>query len=132
MGVNGLRRNSGARLWAPSGPRIGDESRFYRQSNSKPDINPDPDNYKVVEAYEKNGFIVLKINYPNCTNYEGLKILVFHGITMIDLINQRKIDPHFFESKQYASPIVRFEPTVRGWEMALRFIETEIAHEKNR
>ena len=128
MGVNGYRR-SGARLNYPSGSRIGDSrdavgTASYQQSI---DPNPDPNNYKVVQAYEKGQFIVLKINYPNCTNYEGNKILVFSNVTMIDLINQRKIDPHFFESKQYASPIARFEPTERGWQMAIRFIESENA-----
>lgn len=90
--------------------------------------NPDPDNYKVVKADQGDGFVVLFINYPNCTNYEGNKILVFENCTLIDLINQRRIDPHFFESKEYKSPIARFEPTDRGWDMAIRFINNEIAH----
>ena len=36
---------------------------------------------------------------------------------------QKVIDPHFSESKKYYSPIARFEPTMRGWGMAMKFME---------
>ena len=53
---------------------------------------------------------------------KGKKILVFENITMIDLVNQKLIDPHFFPAKsKYKSPIARFEPTDRGWNMAIEF-----------
>lgn len=79
---------------------------------------PDPNDWKVVKAAEMNGFLILKLNYPNCTHYEGNKILVFQGSTLIDLVNQRMIDPHFFKDSKYKSPVARFEPTDNGWRMA--------------
>jgi hypothetical protein len=63
------------------------------------------------------------MQYPDCTNYEGNKILVFRGVTLIDLVNQRQIDPHFFKDAKVKSPIARFEPTPQGWTMAQVFVD---------
>lgn len=108
----GLNRNYASRY--PSG---------FNSWTPATNVNPDPKNYKVIKAYEKNDYLILKINYPNCTNFEGQKILVFYGVTMIDLINQHQIDPHFFESKEILSPIARFVPTEEGWNMAMTFVD---------
>jgi len=51
-----------------------------------------------------------------CTNFEGVKILVFEG----DFVLRSVIDPHF--SEDY-SPIARFKPTERGMELARKFAE---------
>lgn len=136
MGVNGYRR-SGAlprRAWYPSGPWVdGVRPPGYDSDTSttntktvkrtKSPGNPDPTNYKVVQAKEVGKHLVLKIKYPDCTNYEGEKILVFKDLQLIDLINQKVIDPHFFEDKKLKSPIARFVPTDEGWKMAVKFAE---------
>ena len=102
---------------------------LYRSSssfeNSFSSGNPNPNNFKIESAKEIYGYLILKINYPDCKNYEGNKILVFDkGVTLIDLMNQKIIDPHFSNNTKYISPIARFEPTDRGWTMAIRFAET--------
>ncbi len=84
---------------------------------------PDPNNWKVIKAEEKGGYLILQMQYPDCTNYEGNKILVFRGVTLIDLVNQRQIDPHFFKDGKVKSPIARFEPTPQGWQMAQVFVD---------
>lgn len=131
MGVN--RRSAATmRAWYPSGPIIGssNELKIYQSptitSNQSNSSNPDPNNYKIIKAHENKGYLVLKINYPDCNNYEGNKILVFENTTLIELINQKIIDPHFFQDKsnKYISPIARFIPTENGWAMALSFVET--------
>lgn len=87
-----------------------------------PDGNPDPNNWKIVKAEEHGKFLILMMQYPDCTNYEGKKILVFENVSLINLVNQKLIDPHFFPANtQYKSPIARFEPTDRGWAMAVKF-----------
>ena len=84
--------------------------------------NPDPSNWEALKAERCEGFLIVELRYPDCTNYEGKKILVFEEFTIEDLFHQRKVDPHFFQSsKKYKSPIARFEPTERGWEMAKAF-----------
>jgi len=102
----------------------------YRSSSSSFDMshpssrsnNPNPNNYLVVKAEEHNGVLILMIRYPDCNNYEGNKILVFErGVTLINIINQKVIDPHFSTNSNYHSPIARFEPTDRGWNWAISF-----------
>jgi hypothetical protein len=65
--------------------------------------------------------LILEIEYPDCTNYEGRKLLVFENVTVNDLIKQRSIDPHFSENKKYISPIARFRPNEEGWKDAVSF-----------
>ncbi len=91
--------------------------------NKNLDGNPDPNNWKFVKVEEHGKYLILMMEYPDCSNYEGKKILVFENITLIQLVNQKLIDPHFFPAtSNYKSPIARFEPTERGWQMAKTFI----------
>ena len=61
---------------------------------------------------------MVRINYPDCHNYEGNKILVFLDTTREELEKQKAIDPHFSDNPDFISPVARFEPTVRGLVMA--------------
>ena len=121
MGVN--RSSSPRRAWYPSGPRL-DGSSSSSYSAPAPDINPNPSNYKILLAEERGKFLIIKLQYPNCTNFEGNKILVYKGVKLIDLVNQKLIDPHFFENKKYVSPIARFIPTEEGLRMAQIFVQS--------
>lgn len=139
MGI-GKRRSGPAipgvgvtRAYAPSGPWVdafGNPARSPNASYTPPiavakikDGNPDPSNWKILKAQEHGKFLILMMEYPDCTNYEGKKILVFEDVTMIDLVNQKMIDPHFFpKNPKFKSPIARFEPTDRGWKMAEKFV----------
>ena len=80
--------------------------------------NPDPNNYKIIRAYEYNNKLIVEIKYLDCTNYEGNKILYYEDCTLVKLLKQKSIDPHFSENKKFHSPTARFEPTERGWCMA--------------
>lgn len=86
--------------------------------------NPNPNNYKIIMSASNKKFLVVLINYPDCTNYEGNKILLYKGITLSALKAQRKIDPHFSDNANYASPIARFEPTKYGWDCAIKLMES--------
>lgn len=85
--------------------------------------NPDPSNWRLVKHFEFGRFLVVHLNYPDCTNYEGNKILVFSDLTLTELVNQKLVDPHFFPNGKYRSPVARFEPTERGWKMAQHFVK---------
>jgi hypothetical protein len=110
--------------------RIGSSSRYnqpakmsyskYESYSPPPKLpNPDPNNYKLIEVKEINNFLVVKIKYIDCTNYEGTKILVYKDVKLIQLINQKLIDPHFCDDKKWISPVARFVPTKEGWDMAI-------------
>lgn len=87
-----------------------------------PNPNPDPSNWMILESRQIKDMLIVRIKYPNCTNYEGTKILVYEGVTIDQLKQQRAIDPHFSENEQFHSPVARFEPTARGWRMANAFV----------
>lgn len=97
-----------------------------RSTQAAPKLpNPDPYNFVVQEAEQIGSYLVVKVQYPDCTNYEGVKILVYAETTALDLLKQRFLDPHFFEAHKTAasarSPVARFVPTPTGWHMATRF-----------
>ena len=104
---------------SPAAPKINE------YDNIEPDCsttfpNPDPSNYIVKRYKALDGHLLIEINYPDCTNYEGNKILLYKNTTLIDLINQKHLDPHFSENKSFRSPIARFEPTPSGWKMGFK------------
>ena len=76
--------------------------------------NPDPARFKILRSETFGNFTVVKIKYPDCTNFEGDKILLFNEC--IEVIESwRSIDPHFFADSRLVS---RFIPTDIGWQMA--------------
>jgi hypothetical protein len=80
--------------------------------------NPVPDRYRITYQEQIGDYLIVKVEYPDCTNYEGLKIMLYKT-TWENLSRQESIDPHFCED--CLSPIARFEPTERGLTMA-RFL----------
>jgi hypothetical protein len=61
--------------------------------------NPNPNRYSIIESIERNNFLLIKINYIDCSNYEGNKILLYKGVDLTSLLSQGSIDPHFSENK---------------------------------
>src|ERR1017187_7776268 len=87
---------------------------FRTQKQIQKNINPDPFNFKILETAQIGQYLAVRINYPNCTNYEGNKILVYDGMEVDELKKMKGIDPHFSGSKEWKGPIARFEPTIQG------------------
>jgi len=83
--------------------------------------NPNPDHFEIKKIKQINRFVVMLVQFPDCFNYEGNKILVFEGIPINKLQILRSLDPHFCDSTTHPSPVARFEPTERGWSYALSF-----------
>ena len=90
------------------------DKRVIIEASNKSLPNPNPKNYKIVKSEQIGEYLVLKIKYLDCVNYEGVKILVFKT-TLKKLLNQKYIDPHFCDNKKFISPIARFEPTTFNW-----------------
>ncbi len=92
----------------------------------KSESSPDPTKFKLVNMKYVGAYMILKIQYEDANNYEGLKILVFKDIKYNELLvkNKNTIDPHFAENKEFVSPIARFEPTTEGWENAIKFCKS--------
>ncbi len=102
--------------------RLFSTSSFDESAYKRPNpIEPRADNYKVNQHLELGKFLILDLTYPNCTNYEGRKILVFKASYEDVVIKQKLIDPHFSNNKNYISPVARFDPK-HGWSLAIFFV----------
>lgn len=91
MGISFLGRNSDAKY-----PRA-----YNEVPADIPPGNPDPANYKIIETLTFGNILIVEIQYPDCRNYEGRKILVFEGVSAQALRRQKLIDPHFSKNSQY-------------------------------
>lgn len=83
-------------------------------NTKKSDSEPDYDQHTVLKEASVGRYYLYMIKYHQCGSYNGTKILVYEGEKP-----KEQPDPHFLEEKK--SPIARFEPTERGWEMAIKF-----------
>lgn len=81
--------------------------------------NPKPDNYYIQKYQHVGKNLIVLINYPDCNNYEGNKILVLKNKTIYDIISLKDIDPHF-DIKNPINLVARLEPTEEGWVYAER------------
>lgn len=78
----------------------------------KVDINPNPYNFKIKKTKFVNGHTIALVNYPNCTTYNGDKLMLLRGIHK----HLDKLDPHFLDDNHIV--IARFIPKQFGWKMA--------------
>jgi len=94
---------------------------------------PDADKYEILDATCINKNLVMKVRYPNCSScaYEGTKILVFLGVTALDALKWKRIDPHFRDPKpkstrpEAPSPAARFPASDEGWQDALNYAQSK-------
>lgn len=77
--------------------------------------NPSPARWKLLRKMQFDNAHVVEVEYADCTNYEGRKIMVIPGAWE----DPKILDPHF-EDTEY-SPIARFRPTTEGWRLAVTF-----------
>ena len=81
--------------------------------------NPDPRQFTIVSHEQVGEHLVVCIAYPNCTTYEGRKVMVFQNTKIGDLRRLKMIDPHFTDSAPGVRvPMARFHPTTHGWRLA--------------
>lgn len=83
--------------------------------------NPDPRRFRILRREVVGGFFVVEVKYPNCTNYEGRKVMVYDASDMGLVVHATALDPHFCDHPGHLSPVARFEPTDKGWGYAIAF-----------
>jgi hypothetical protein len=79
--------------------------------------NPNPFRFEIREGFDYDKCCVLVVYYPDCTTFEGMKVLVTDGC-VADYKVAKSLDPHFFEK---GDVIARFKPTKEGIEQAKSF-----------
>jgi hypothetical protein len=90
---------------------------------------PDADNFQVLDSKEIGSNLVLRVQYPSCSecSYEGIKLLVYRKCSLADAIRWTSIDPHFGDPTvkrlptDAPSPAARFPASDVGWADALTF-----------
>ena len=85
--------------------------------------DPNPSIFVIKKHIEQNGHTIIWINYPNCKNYEGNKIILFKNTTFSQIESLSEIDPHFTELHTI-KPFARFEPTKEGWKIAQHLLNS--------
>lgn len=102
-------------------------------------------NYTIERACRVGDHLVMQVRYPNCEHraYEGLKTLVFLGVSETQALRWKSIDPHFRgpsqtqqavvkghailldvhqrEATEAPSPAARFPGDEAGWTDALAY-----------
>lgn len=73
---------------------------------------PNPKLWEIISKTEYKNAYVLMARYTNCTNFEGVKVMVYLG----KYTERRSLDPHFENSA--LSPVARFKPTAFGLHLA--------------
>ena len=89
---------------------------------------PDPANFEIQKLTDKGGgYIIARIRYPDCTNYNGDKILLFKDMTRTHIESLNRLDPHFSDDRN--SPIARFKPTGEGFRLAMMLVDSLLSIE---
>ena len=82
--------------------------------------DPIPSRFRIQHLEQYGNFVIGKVIYPNCTTFDGLKIIVWENVTVDDIYRMDVIDPHFFEDNKI---IARFAPTKNGMHYAIQFVK---------
>lgn len=78
--------------------------------------NPNPARFRILRTLQVGRSVVVEVQYPDCTNYEGRKVLVYADTDTGAVKARTTLDPHF---ARHGGPVARFEPTQRGWNLAV-------------
>jgi hypothetical protein len=88
--------------------------------------NPNPARFRILRTMQVGKAVVAEVNYPDCWNYEGNKVLVFRDMAEAELRRRKTLDPHF---SKHGGPLARFEPTEYGWTLAVEVARLSNAKE---
>ena len=79
---------------------------------------PQPYRFTILDLHQGPGGVAVKVRYPDATNYEGVKVIVYLGATARRVRHAKILDPHFHDDHAALTPFARFEPTDAGWAAA--------------
>lgn len=81
--------------------------------------DPNPTRF-IIKYLEPHGdFLIAIVEYPDCLNYEGKKIIVFQGLIEEEINKLKWLDPHFTEDSKI---VARLVPTVQGLKLARKMV----------
>lgn len=92
---------------------------------SAPLPNPSPERFSILRSERVGDYLILMVHYPDCTNFEGVKIMVYQGFADTAALlaaSNGKLDPHF--CPHGPSPLVRFKPNEKGFDAAIAYAKS--------
>jgi hypothetical protein len=96
---------------------------YTKKSETTP--NPNPHRFTIKEIWSSGHASILWVNYPDCTTFNGDKIMVYCGLYWDRLLEKKALDPHFIiDDMNY--PLVRFRGNHHGLEWAKSFVESAL------
>ena len=81
-------------------------------------VDPIPSLFKIEVLEQYDNCVLGVVNYPNCTTFDGDKVIVWINTTVSEVEGMILIDPHFLLNNKI---IARFKPTVEGFKLARKF-----------
>ena len=85
--------------------------------------NPNPNNFEILQQFTLQQYTILTVRYPDCTNYEGQKILLYKDTPDGYFDDTKHLDPHFIDGgSNYL--IARFIPTKEGVDLAMFLVKS--------
>lgn len=104
---------------------LGNSGSYDGDSSSRHPADPNPALFSIKELKQIGEFVLAVVNYPNCTEYEGDKILIYDDVSMGTIARQEVLDPHFIMPRRGVVkgvyPIARFVADARGRYLAEEF-----------
>jgi hypothetical protein len=85
------------------------------------EFDPNPTKFMIRKFTEQNGNLAILVDYPNCKNYEGAKVIVYKNTNWEQVRRLKELDPHF-TNEASIKPFARFEPTTEGWLKAVELL----------
>ena len=119
----------GARRNAHAAAQYAEKKARTEERKKKRDaLTPDADKFQIKGFLRVGRLIVMRVEYPNCDlcAHDGTKIMIFEHITEMEMIQLKRIDPHFRPRGERTkgearSPVARFPGDDVGWRHALAF-----------
>jgi hypothetical protein len=80
--------------------------------------NPNKYRFQILDIIEGTKYDLVKVHYPDCTTFNGIKLLLVHHNTVQTDI--KVLDPHFLEDNKI---IARFKPNEVGAKLAYKLVK---------
>lgn len=119
MGIGPFRSESHRGLLAAAFSSGGSDE-FDRREVFVDLPNPNPENFTIERVQRAGSYVCALVHYPDATNFEGRKVIVFNDTTEEDVTGTEVLDPHFAED---GNIIARFRPDEEGWQDALSYAD---------
>jgi hypothetical protein len=95
---------------------------LFSSGNYEPP-NPNPRDFEILWVLETDDYLLAKVRYPQCTTFDGEKLLLFKGLRTEWLYSLKVLDPHFYSESNL---VARFKPDDEGLKLAMEILNANV------